>query len=94
MTSYFAGIVDFIGGHPYYALTAIFLLALSEAIPVIGTIVPGSTLIIGICALASSAHLNPWFLLRCCDRGSHFRRWLVLLVRTPLPSGDSPVLAA
>jgi SNARE associated Golgi protein len=25
----------------------------------------------------------------CCDRGSHFRRWLVLLVRTPLPSGDS-----
>jgi membrane protein DedA with SNARE-associated domain len=26
---------------------------------VIGTIVPGSTIIIGICALASSAHLNP-----------------------------------
>jgi hypothetical protein len=51
MTSYFAGIVDFIGGHPHYALMAIFLLALSEAIPMIGTIVPGSTLIIGICAL-------------------------------------------
>jgi hypothetical protein len=37
MTSYFAGIVDFIGGHPHYALIAILLLALSEAIPVIGT---------------------------------------------------------
>jgi membrane protein DedA with SNARE-associated domain len=72
MTSYFAGIVDFIGGHPHYALTAIFLLALSEAIPVIGTIVPGSTLIIGICALATSAHLNPWPLLGAAIVGAIF----------------------
>ena len=60
MTSYFTGIVDFTGVHPHYALIAIFLLALSEAIPVIGTVVPGSTLIIGICALATGAHVNPW----------------------------------
>ena len=72
MMSYFAGIVDFIGGHPHYALTAIFLLALSEAIPVIGTIVPGSTLIIGICALATSAHLNPWPLLGAAIVGAIF----------------------
>jgi membrane protein DedA with SNARE-associated domain len=72
MTSYFAGIVDFIGGHPHYALTAIFLLALSEAIPVIGTIVPGSTLIIGICALATSAHLDPWLLLGVAIVGAIF----------------------
>jgi membrane protein DedA with SNARE-associated domain len=72
MTSYFAGIVDFIGGHPHYALMAIFLLALSEAIPVIGTIVPGSTLIIGICALATSAHLNPWLLLGAAIVGAIF----------------------
>ncbi len=43
MTSYFSGFVDFVGAHPHYALTAVFLLALSEAIPVIGTVVPGST---------------------------------------------------
>jgi len=72
MTSYFAGIVDFIGGHPHYALTAIFLLALSEAIPVIGTIVPGSTLIIGICALATGAHVNPWPLLGAAILGAIF----------------------
>ena len=54
MTSYFAWIVDFVGRHPHYALTAIFLLALSQAVPVVGTVVPGSTLIIGIFALASS----------------------------------------
>jgi hypothetical protein len=40
---YFSGFVDFVGAHPHYALTAVFLLALSEAIPVIGTVVPGST---------------------------------------------------
>ena len=72
MTSYFAGIVDFIGGHPHYALTAIFLLALSEAIPVIGTLVPGSTLIIGICALATGAHVNPWPLLGAAIVGAIF----------------------
>jgi membrane protein DedA with SNARE-associated domain len=72
MTSYFAGIVDFIGGHPHYALTAIFLLALSEAIPVMGTVVPGSTLIIGICALATGAHVNPWPLLGAAIVGAIF----------------------
>ena len=72
MTSYFAGIIDFIGTHPHYALTAIFLLALSEAIPVIGTIVPGSTLIIGICALATSAQVDPWPLLGAAIVGAIF----------------------
>jgi membrane protein DedA with SNARE-associated domain len=72
MTSYFAGIVDFIGGHPHYALLAIFLLASSEAIPVIGTAVPGSTLIIGICALATGAHVNPWPLLGAAIGGAIF----------------------
>jgi membrane protein DedA with SNARE-associated domain len=72
MTSYFAGIVDFIGGHPHYALIAIFLLALSEAIPVIGTLVPGSSLIIGICALATGAHVNPWPLLGAAIVGAIF----------------------
>jgi membrane protein DedA with SNARE-associated domain len=63
MTSYFSGFVDFVGAHPHYALTAVFLLALSEAIPVIGTVVPGSTLIVGISALATGADVNPWLLL-------------------------------
>jgi hypothetical protein len=63
MTSYFAEIVNFVGAHPHYALTAVFLLALSEAIPVIGTVVPGSTLIVGISALATGADVNPWLLL-------------------------------
>ncbi len=63
MTSYFSALVDFVHEHSHYAHIVIFLLALSEAIPVVGTIVPGSTLIIGISALATGANANPWILL-------------------------------
>src|SRR5689334_24613523 len=70
MTSYFSGFVDFVGAHPRYALTAVFLLALSEAIPVIGTVVPGSTLIVGISALAAGANVNPWLLLIAATVGA------------------------
>ena len=97
MTSYFAWIVDFVGRHPHYALTAIFLLALSEAVPVVGTVVPGSTLIVGICALATGAHVNPWPLLGAAIVGAIFGDglsfWLghryhrELLLRWPLNDG-------
>ncbi len=71
MTShFFSQIVDFVAAHPHYALTAVFLLALSEAIPVIGTVVPGSTLIIGISALATGADVNPWLLLVAATGGA------------------------
>jgi hypothetical protein len=70
MTSYFAEIVGFVAAHPHYALIAIFLLALSEAIPVIGTVVPGSTLIIGISAVATGADVSPWLLLVAATVGA------------------------
>src|SRR4030095_14748356 len=70
MTSYFAAVVDFVGAHPLYAIAAVFLLALSEAIPVVGTVVPGSTLIIGISALATGADVNPWLLLAAALAGA------------------------
>jgi membrane protein DedA with SNARE-associated domain len=63
MTSYFSGLIDFVSAHSHYAYFAIFMLALSEAIPVLGTIVPGSTLIIGISAIATEANATPWVLL-------------------------------
>ena len=52
MTSYLERLVDFVGAHPLLSFLAVFLLALSEAVPVIGTVVPGSTLILAISALA------------------------------------------
>jgi membrane protein DedA with SNARE-associated domain len=46
------------------------LLALSEAIPVVGTVVPGSTLVFGISALAISADADPWILLLAATAGA------------------------
>jgi membrane protein DedA with SNARE-associated domain len=70
MTSYFSALVDFVSAHPYYAYSAVFLLAMSEAIPIVGTVVPGSTLIIGISALATDANANPWILLLAATIGA------------------------
>jgi membrane protein DedA with SNARE-associated domain len=63
MSSYLEGLVDFVGAHPQWSFLAVFLLALSEAVPVIGTVVPGSTLILAISALATAAGITPWGLL-------------------------------
>lgn len=57
------GITAFVRMHPDYAALAVFLLAFSEAIPIVGTVVPGSTLIVAISALAIGADINPWALL-------------------------------
>jgi membrane protein DedA with SNARE-associated domain len=70
MSSFFAAIVDVASAHSHYAYVAIFLLALSEAIPVVGTIVPGSTLIIGISTLAADASANPWILVIAATVGA------------------------
>jgi hypothetical protein len=53
MTSYFSALVDLVHVHSQYTHVAIFLLALSEAIPVIGTVVPGSTLIVGLSVMSA-----------------------------------------
>jgi membrane protein DedA with SNARE-associated domain len=82
MTSYFSALVDFVHAHSQYTHIAIFLLALSEAIPVVGTVVPGSTLIIGISALATSANANPWLLVIAATAGAiinleaQFAKWV------------------
>ena len=60
---HFHELIDFIGSHPHYAFAAVLLLALSEAMPVIGTVVPGSTLILAISALATTADIDAWLLL-------------------------------
>jgi membrane protein DedA with SNARE-associated domain len=70
VTSQVQGLIDVVGSHPHFALIAIFLLALSEAVPVVGTVVPGSTAILGISALATTAQLDPWLLLVAATLGA------------------------
>jgi membrane protein DedA with SNARE-associated domain len=70
MTAYFSDITDFIARHPHYAAWAVFGLAFSEAIPIVGTVVPGSTLIVAISALAIEAAISPWLLLVAATLGA------------------------
>jgi membrane protein DedA with SNARE-associated domain len=70
MASYFTAAMDYFSSHLQYAHIAIFLLALSEAIPVVGTVVPGSTLIVGISALGAGAGASPWILLIAATSGA------------------------
>jgi len=64
------GLLDFTSAHSHYAYGIIFLLAFSEAIPVIGTFVPGSTLVFAISALATKAGAGPWLLLVAATLGA------------------------
>src|SRR5580704_1293985 len=70
MTAYLSDITDFLSRHPQYAAWAAFLLAFSEAIPIVGTVVPGSTLIVAISALAIEADISPWLLLIAAIMGA------------------------
>jgi membrane protein DedA with SNARE-associated domain len=70
MTAYLSAITDFISMHPHYAAWAVFGLAFSEAIPIVGTVVPGSTLIVAISALAIEAAISPWLLLVAATLGA------------------------
>jgi membrane protein DedA with SNARE-associated domain len=91
MTSYFEPLVDFVGAHPQLSFLAVFLLALSEAVPVIGTVVPGSTLILAISALATTAGITPWALLVAAVLGAiagdGFSFWLGHRYRRQILSG-------
>jgi membrane protein DedA with SNARE-associated domain len=70
MTAFFSQLTDFIAMHPHYAAWAVFLLAFSEAIPIVGTVVPGSTLIIATSAVATEANISPWLLLVAATLGA------------------------
>ena len=70
MSSFLSGITDFIALHPHAAVWAVFLFAFSEAIPIVGTVVPGSTLVVAVSALAIEAHINAWLLLVAATLGA------------------------
>jgi len=66
MTLYFERLIDFVGAHPQLSFLAVFLLAVSEAVPIIGTVVPGSTLILAISALATHNLSANWHAQQLC----------------------------
>jgi membrane protein DedA with SNARE-associated domain len=63
MNLHFSDIAEFMAAHPLLAHMAVFLLALSEAIPIVGAIVPGSMLVVAISAVAAGSEIDTWLLV-------------------------------
>lgn len=70
MTSLVLTIVDFLTAHWHVAYLAVFLLALSESIPIIGAVIPGTVGILALSTLVPSGALVLWPLLAAATFGA------------------------
>lgn len=70
MTSWIAGISSWVTLHPMLAYGLVFLLALSESIPLIGVIVPGTAAIVAISALVPGGAIQLWPLVIAAFAGA------------------------
>ena len=64
MTSFLDPLISFVSAHAWLAYLTLFLAALLEAVPVVGSVVPGSTIILALSALVPGGELKlQWVLL-------------------------------
>lgn len=70
MTAYVQTLIDFISGNPHLAVVIVFFVAASEAIAVIGALVPGTAILIGIGAVVGLGHLPLWPILIAATLGA------------------------
>lgn len=64
MASLIDPLIAFVSAHPWLAYLTLFLAALLEAVPVVGSVVPGSTIILALSALIPGGELRlEWVLL-------------------------------
>ena len=70
MMAWASALIDFVAAYPHVAYAAAFLFAFSEAVPAIGTIVPGSFFIIALGTLIPSGVVPLWPLLTAAFLGA------------------------
>ena len=58
MASLLDPLIAFVSAHPWLAYLTLFLAALLEAIPVVGAVIPGSTIILALSALVPGGELR------------------------------------
>jgi membrane protein DedA with SNARE-associated domain len=64
VTSFLDPLIAFVADHAWMAYLTLFLAALLEAVPVVGSVVPGSTVILALSALVPGGELRlQWVLL-------------------------------
>jgi membrane protein DedA with SNARE-associated domain len=63
VTSFLDPLIAFVSAHAWLAYLTLFLAALLEAVPVVGSVIPGSTIILALSALVPGGQLQlPWVL--------------------------------
>lgn len=70
LTSFFSAVTAYIAAYPHFAYAAVLLLALSESVPVVGVVIPGSTLILAVGALVPTGAVSLWPLLIAAVTGA------------------------
>ena len=63
VSGYIQAVIDFISQHPHWAGILVFLTAATEAIAVIGALIPGTTILVGVGAIVGLGHLPLWPIL-------------------------------
>ncbi len=64
VAAYLDPLINFVSAHPWLAYLTVFLAALLEAVPVVGSVIPGSTIILALSALVPGGELTlQWVLL-------------------------------
>ncbi|MBR0692106.1 DedA family protein [Bradyrhizobium lablabi] len=70
MTSFLNHLITFVADHAWLGYLTLFLAALLEAVPVVGSLVPGSTIILALSALVPGGELKLWPVLASAAAGA------------------------
>jgi membrane protein DedA with SNARE-associated domain len=70
VASYIDPLIAFVSAHPWLAYLTLFLAALLEAVPVVGTVIPGSTIILALSALVPGGELRLEWVLAAAIAGA------------------------
>jgi membrane protein DedA with SNARE-associated domain len=70
VTSFLDPLISFVSAHAWLAYLTLFLAALLEAVPVVGSLVPGSTIILALSALVPGGELKLWPVLGAAAAGA------------------------
>jgi membrane-associated protein len=70
VTSFLDPLIAFVSAHVWLAYLTLFLAALLEAVPVVGSLIPGSTVILALSALIPGGELKLWAVLAAAIAGA------------------------
>jgi membrane protein DedA with SNARE-associated domain len=70
VTSFLDPLIAFVSAHAWLAYLTLFLAALLEAVPVVGSLVPGSTIILALSALVPGGELKFWAVVAAAIAGA------------------------